>query len=137
MNQSTIIGFLGKDPEVKVLPNGTPVLRLSVATQKSWKDKNNEWQEKTQWHTVSAYGEGYERLATRLAKGSHVFVQGELTTREYEQTMEVPNGKKHITTTVKRMAVEIKADTVKLLDRNTNAAVEVGSDEHLPEEEAL
>ncbi len=52
LNQLSIIGFLGKDVEKKALPNGTPVVKFSVATKRSWKDDNNEWQEKTQWHQV-------------------------------------------------------------------------------------
>ena len=52
LNQLSIIAFLGKDAETKSLPNGTPVVKFSAATKRSWKDDNNEWQEKTQWHQV-------------------------------------------------------------------------------------
>ena len=50
LNQLSIIGFLGKDAENKALPNGTPVVKFSVAAKRSWKDNNDEWQERTQWH---------------------------------------------------------------------------------------
>lgn len=51
-NQLSIIGFLGRKAETKALTNGTTVVKFSVATKRSWKDNNNEWQEKTQWHQV-------------------------------------------------------------------------------------
>jgi hypothetical protein len=52
INQITLVGFLGRDAQKKALPNGTPVLNFSLATKKVWKDSNNEWQERTQWHQV-------------------------------------------------------------------------------------
>ena len=52
INQITIVGFLGGDAQKKALPNGTPVLNFSLATKKVWKDSNNEWQVRTQWHQV-------------------------------------------------------------------------------------
>jgi hypothetical protein len=51
-NQYTIVGFIGKDAEIKFLPNGTPVVKFSVATKRSWKDDSEDWKEKTQWHNV-------------------------------------------------------------------------------------
>jgi single stranded DNA-binding protein len=95
MNQLSIIGFIGKDAEVKSLPNGTSVTKFSVATKKAWLDEpSGEWKSKTQWHSVSFYGERFaEKVACKLLKGTHVFVQGELNTREYSTTIQVPNGK--------------------------------------------
>jgi single-strand DNA-binding protein len=118
LNQLSIIGFIGKDAETKYLPNGTPVTKFSVATKKSWKDENNEWKEKTQWHNVVAFGKGFEQLADRLVKGAHVFVQGELTTREYDRTIKVSTGKgKSIEHVIQQLVVELKADTIRTLDR--------------------
>src|SRR5450755_2334255 len=82
INQLTLIGFLGRDAQKKSLPNGTPVLKFSVATKKVWKDNNNDWQERTQWHQVVCFGDRMVHLAERLVEGAHVYVQGELTTRE-------------------------------------------------------
>jgi single-strand DNA-binding protein len=81
-NQLTIIGYIGKNAETKQLPNGSPVTKFSVATTRSWKDDKGERKDKTQWHNVVAYGQGFAQIAPRLAKGTHVFVQGELTTRD-------------------------------------------------------
>ena len=116
LNQLSIIGFLGKDAEQKSLQNGTSVVKFSVATKRSWKDKNDDWQERTQWHQVVGFGDGFAKLAERLAKGAHVFVQGELTTREYDRIIKVPNGKKVIEHQMKQLVVELKADTIRILD---------------------
>jgi|SRR5579875_3777625 len=122
LNQLSIIGFLGKDAELKFLPNGTPVVKFSVATKRSWKDDNDEWKEKTQWHNVVAFGKGFQQVAARLDKGTHVFVQGELTTRDYDRVIKVPIGKgKTIDHTIKQLVVELKADTIRVLDRTAAA----------------
>ncbi len=120
LNQLSIIGFLGKDVETKSLQNGTTVVKFSVATKRSWKGNNDEWQERTQWHQVVGFGDGFAKLAERLVKGAHVFVQGELTTREYDRTIKVPNGKKVIEHQMKQLVVELKADTIRILDRSSN-----------------
>ena len=99
LNQLSIIGFVGKNAETKYLPNGTPVTKFSVATKKSWKDENDEWKEKTQWHNVVAFGKSFAQMADRLVKGAHVFVQGELTTREYDRTIKVPTARARASST--------------------------------------
>ena len=120
LNQLTIIRFIGRNAETKQLPNGTPVTKFSVATTRSWKDDKGEWKEKTQWHNVLAFGQGFAQIAPRLLKGSHVFVQGELSTREYDRTITIPNGKKSIEHVIQQLAVELKADTIRVLDRNAS-----------------
>ena len=118
LNQLSIIGFIGKNAETKYLANGTPVTKFSVATKKSWKDEKDEWQERTQWHNVVAFGNGFAQLADRLTKGAHVFVQGELTTREYDRLIKVPTAKgKNIEHVIQQLVVELKADTIRTLDR--------------------
>ena len=66
-------------------------------------------------------GNGFAQLASRLSKGAHVFVQGELTTREYNRTIQVPSGKKTIEHVIQQLVVELKADTVRLLERSSSA----------------
>ena len=134
LNQLTIIGFCGKQAETKYLPNGTAVVKFSVATKKSWKDENNEWKDKTQWHNVVAFGKGFEQMTQRLVKGAHVFVQGELNTREYDRTIKVPNGKKAIEHVLPQLVVELKADTIRLLDRSSSNAEPSDAAEPPPQE---
>jgi single-strand DNA-binding protein len=134
LNQHTIIGFTGKDAESKSLPNGTPVVKFSVATKRSWKDDQGEWQEKTQWHNVVAFGNGFSVLAERLRKGTHVFVQGELTTREYDRTIKVGNGKKPIEHVIQQLVVELKADTIRILDRTAKSEPSVAAEPPAAEE---
>ena len=120
-NQHTIIGYIGKNAETKQLPNRTPVTKFSVATTRSWKNDKGEWKDKTQWHNVVAYGQGFAQIASRLAKGAHVFVQGELSTREYDRTIQLHSGKKTIEHVIQQLAVELKGDTIRLLDRTSNS----------------
>jgi single-strand DNA-binding protein len=135
LNQLTIIGFIGRNAESKSLPNGTPVTKFSVATTRSWKDDKGEWKEKTQWHNVRAFGQGFAQIAPRLLKGTHVLVQGELSTREYDRTITVPNGKKSIEHVIQQLVVELKADTIRVLDRA--GAAELSEIAEQPADEAV
>jgi single-strand DNA-binding protein len=133
LNQFTIIGFIGRNAETKQLPSGTSITRFSVATTRSWKDDKGEWKDRTQWHNVVLFGPGFAQLTPRLVKGAHVLVQGELTTREYDRTVSVANGKKSIEHVIQQLAVELKADIVRILDRTGSdhdpAAQSVAEDE--------
>jgi single-stranded DNA-binding protein len=73
----------------------------------------------TQWHNVVAYGKGFEPIAERLVKGSLVFVQRELTTREYDRTIKVTVGKKPVSHLIQQL--ELKAEAVRVLDRSGNS----------------
>jgi len=86
LNHVQLIGFLGKDPEKRqVRGNGTSFTVLSVATQQSWKDSNDEWQSKTEWHRVVAFNRLGESLAGTLHKGDHVLVDGQLVSSRYQR----------------------------------------------------
>ena len=86
LNHVQLIGFLGKDPEKRqVRGNGANFAVLSVATQQSWKDSNDEWQSKTEWHRVVAFNRLGESLADALHKGDHVLVDGQLVSSKYER----------------------------------------------------
>jgi len=90
LNQLSIIGFIDQNAETKSLPNGTLVTKFSVATKRSWKGKNGTSQQKTQWHNIVAFGKSFAQITDRLTKGVHVFVQEELTTGEFNRTINVP-----------------------------------------------
>jgi single-strand DNA-binding protein len=90
-----LIGNLGQDPEIRYTQSNTPVANLSVATTDSWKDKDGEWQEKTEWHRVVVFGYLAEK-AEKLRKGQQVYVLGKNETRKWEK-----DGQYHYTTEVK------------------------------------
>ena len=85
VNKVILIGNLGKDPEIRRLGSGEPVVNLSLATSESWKDKSTgERKEKTEWHRVVIFNENLARVAEQyLKKGSKVYVEGQLQTRKW------------------------------------------------------
>ena len=86
VNRVILIGNLGRDPEVRSLPDGLKVVNLSVATSESWTDKQTgERREKTEWHRVTIWNEGLAGVAEKyLKKGSKVYVEGRLETRKWQ-----------------------------------------------------
>ena len=80
-NHVELIGFLGQDPELKSSANGRAFTRLSLATTDRWKDREGQYQERTEWHTVFCWGKRAEAAARLLKKGSHVLVEGQLRSR--------------------------------------------------------
>ncbi|MGX1353344.1 single-strand DNA-binding protein [Bradyrhizobium elkanii] len=87
LNQVQLIGNVGGDPEIKTLQNGSVVANFSIATSESWKDKaTGEKKERTEWHRIVVWNEGLCSVIEQyVRKGSKVFVQGELQTREWEK----------------------------------------------------
>jgi single-strand DNA-binding protein len=83
LNKVMLIGSLGRDPEIRYMPNGDAACNLSVATSESWKDKSGEKQERTEWHRISMFGKLAEIAGQYLAKGSSVYLEGKLQTREW------------------------------------------------------
>ena len=84
INKVTLIGNLGKDPEVRRLESGSVVAKFSVATNENYKDKSGEWQTITEWHNVVAWRALAERAERDLKKGGMVYVEGKLTTRKWQ-----------------------------------------------------
>ena len=112
MNRATLIGFLGKDAEVKTTRNNASFTVLSLATMRYWKDRETaERQSQTTWHRCIVWGKLGEFAAT-LAKGAHVQVEGEIRTREYTQKT---TGKKPVD--VKKSISEIRVTSIMNLDR--------------------
>lgn len=83
LNKVMLIGSLGRDPEIRYMPNGDAACNLSVATSESWKDKSGEKQERTEWHRISMFGKLAEIAGQYLAKGSSVYLEGKLQTRKW------------------------------------------------------
>ncbi len=85
VNKVILVGNLGRDPEVRRLNNGEPVVNLSVATTETWRDKaSGERKERTEWHKVVIFNENLAKVAEQyLHKGATVYLEGQLTTRKY------------------------------------------------------
>jgi single-strand DNA-binding protein len=115
LNHVQLIGFLGKDPEKRqVRGNGTNFTVLSVATQQSWKDSNDEWQSKTEWHRVVAFNRLGESIADTLHKGDHVLVDGLLVSSQYQNE----NGKSKKAKAAKVSVFwSVRANSVRRLSR--------------------
>lgn len=84
INRATILGNLTRDPELKSLPNGTKVVSLALATNRSWKDANGQKQEAVDYHNVAAFGKPAELIAQYCKKGNSLYVEGRLTTRSWD-----------------------------------------------------
>ena len=82
-NKIVLIGYLGRDPELRYTPDGTPVCNFSVATTERRKDKTGEFQDHTTWFRVSLFGRQAEVASQYLSKGRQVFIEGTLSQREY------------------------------------------------------
>lgn len=107
LNKAILIGRLGRDPEVRYMPNGDAVCNFSLATDESWKDKTGQRQTKTEWHAVTLYRRIAEIAGQYLKKGSQVYLEGKIQSRKYTDK----NG-------VERTAYEIICHEMKMLGGN-------------------
>jgi single-strand DNA-binding protein len=98
LNKVMLIGNLGKDPEVKYTPSGTPVAKLTVATNERFKDKDGQWADRTEWHNVVLWQRLAEIAGEYLKKGGKVYVEGRLQTRSWEDKQ--TNQKRYMTEVV-------------------------------------
>ena len=109
VNKVQLIGRLGKDPEVRFLPDGTQTTGFSLATDESYKDKLGQRVQKTEWHRIVTFGKLAEICGQYLQKGKLVFLEGRIQTRSWEDK----EGAKHSTT-------EILARDMKMLESKGN-----------------
>jgi single-strand DNA-binding protein len=116
VNKVILIGNLGRDPEVRYMPNGEAVCNFSIATTDSWKDKSGERQEKTEWHNIVIYRKLAEIAGEYLEKGRPVYIEGRLQTRKWEK-----DG-------VTRYSTEIIADQMQML--GTRASNDSSDDDY-------
>ena len=116
VNKVILMGNLGKDPEVRFMPNGDAVCNFSIATTDSWKDKAGERQEKTEWHNIVMYSRLAEIAGEYLKKGRPVYIEGRLQTRKW-QTKEGQD----------RYTTEIIADSMQMLGGRDGAPAQLGS----------
>lgn len=115
VNKVILIGNLGKDPEVRTLENGTSVAKFPLATTESYKNRNGEKIESTEWHNIVVW-RGLAEIAEKyLKKGSRVFIEGKIRSRSWEDK---DGNKKYIT--------EIEADNLMMLDSRSSSRPEEG-----------
>jgi single-strand DNA-binding protein len=114
INKVILIGNLGKDPEIRYMPNGDAVTNITLATTETWKDKTGEKQEKTEWHRITFYRKLAEIVGEYLKKGRSVYVEGRLETRKWTDK-----------TGVDRYTTEIIASDMKMLGSKPGSSFEV------------
>lgn len=96
VNKVTLIGNLGRDPEIRKLESGSTVAKLAVATSESYRDATGNWQDRTEWHNVICWNALAEKAERSFKKGSLVYIEGKLTTRKWQDN----NGNDRWTTEV-------------------------------------
>ena len=105
INKVILVGNLGRDPETRYMPSGGAVTKVSIATSKGWKDRDSgEQKERTEWHRIVFFNKLAEIAGEYLKRGSKVYIEGELRTRDWEK-----DGQKHYTT-------EVVASEMQMLD---------------------
>jgi len=85
LNKAMLIGNLGRDPEVRYTASGQAVASFTLATTERFKNKNGEWEDRTEWHRITLWGRLAEIAGEYLSKGKTVYIEGRLQTREYEK----------------------------------------------------
>lgn len=117
LNKIMLIGNLGKDPELNVTPDGTPVTKFSLAVNRRYKAATGEQKEETEWFNIVTWRQLAEICERYLHKGSKVYIEGRLTQRKYTDREGV-----------QRTTVEVIANDMKMLDKKPEASISEGSD---------
>ncbi len=112
VNKVILVGNLGRDPEVRYMPDGGAITNVSIATTDTWKDKNGEKQERTEWHRIAFFGKLAEIAGEYLKKGSQIYVEGALRTRKWQDK----DGQDKYTT-------EVIADRMQMLGSRSGGSV--------------
>jgi single-strand DNA-binding protein len=116
VNKVILVGRLGRDPETRYTGGGQAVANFSVATDESYKDKNGERQKRTEWHRITAWGKLAEICQQYLKKGTMVYIEGRIQSREWQDK----EGQK-------RTSFDIVANTMKMLSSRGDAAAATGA----------
>ena len=112
INEVLLLGYVGKDPEVKAIPSGAKVANFSIATTESWVDNNNQKQERTEWHNIVAWRGVAEIIEKYVRKGSRLLLKGKIQTRSWDDQ----NGQKRYMTEI------VLSDLTLLGDKNGGQA---------------
>ena len=106
VNKVILVGFVGKNPETRVMQEGNSVTNFSLATTEKYKDKTGEQKSISEWHKISCFGKLSEITSLYVKKGSQLYIEGKITTRSWKDA----NG-------VQKYSTEIKADKIEFLNR--------------------
>ncbi len=110
MNKVILIGRVGKDPEINHIPNlGKDVAKFSLATDEGYMDRNNQWQDRTEWHNIVAWGGVVKVIERNVRKGALVAIEGKIKTNKWQDR----DGNNRYTT-------EISMDSITLLEKNNS-----------------
>lgn len=112
LNKVMLIGNVGKDPDIRNLESGAVVANFTLATTERYKDKNGNWQDQTEWHNIVCWRALAERVEKYVKRGTQLFVEGKIRTREWVDQSEQ-----------KRYTVEILADSIQLLGKRSDSPV--------------
>ena len=126
VNKVILVGRLGRDPEVRYTPSGTAVANFSIATSEQWTNKDGEKQERTEWHKIVAWRRLGEICGEYLHKGSQIYIEGRLQTRDWEDR----DGNKRYTT-------EVIAQNMQMLGSADKGGRAETTDERFPAEEPI
>lgn len=110
VNKVLLIGNVGSDPEIRYTQGNNKVASFRIATSERYKDRNGETRENTEWHTIVVWGKPVDFVEAYIKKGSMVYVEGKLTTRQWTDQ----RGDKHFST-------EVKCDSIQLLGKRDDA----------------
>ena len=115
INKVFILGHIGTDPVLKYITNGTPVVKINVATNETWKDKNNNIITKTEWHKITIYNGLAEFTASFITKGTFVFIEGSLKNNTWNSDSGIKN-----TTEIIASSIQIINNKKTQLDKKTD-----------------
>ncbi len=126
VNKVILVGNVGQDPEVRYTASGVPVAKVSLATNERFKDKNDQWQDRTEWHSVVAWQRLAEIVGEYVRKGSKLYIEGKLQTSSWEDKQS--GERKHRTEIVARDIVLLGSR-----DNGQEGGGEMSGEQHNPQ----
>lgn len=124
LNKATLIGNITRKPELKSLPSGIAVCTFSIATNRTWKDKNGAKQENTDYHNIVVFGKSAENVSRYMDKGSQILIEGRMQTRLWDGQ----DGKKNYRTEVIADQIQFGNNTKKASTENKEVRPEEGQE---------
>lgn len=124
VNKAILIGHLGQDPDIRQTNSGSSVANFSLATSKKYKDQQGEWKTKTEWHRVVVFGKSAEFVGNYFRKGTKAYVEGEITTKEWEDR----EGNKKKSTEIVVLPYGGSVQSLEKIDKDGGGTTRTGQD---------